>query len=114
AAATSRSGRGAPLARAIGVGRGVDTVVDATAGLGRDAAALAAAGLSVAMVERHPVLAVLLEDALARARRDAPELAARLTFVHADAFDVLAHWSPPPDAVLIDPMFPDRGKTALP
>lgn len=56
------------LLRAVGAGAG-STVLDATAGWGRDASALAClAGARVIMVERHPVAAALLADGLRRAR----------------------------------------------
>ena len=70
--------------RAIGVDRGVRTVVDATAGLGRDAFALAAVGASVTLIERDPVLAALLDDAIARAPEtdaDTAAIVARLTLL---------------------------------
>ncbi|CEM30683.1 unnamed protein product [Vitrella brassicaformis CCMP3155] len=44
-------------------------VWDMTAGLGRDAAVLAAAGCTVRMLERHPGLAALLEDGVQRLHR---------------------------------------------
>ena len=41
--------------------------VDATAGLGDDSLLLAAAGFDVVLIERNPVIAALLQDALERA-----------------------------------------------
>jgi 16S rRNA (guanine1516-N2)-methyltransferase len=41
-------------------------IIDATAGWGRDAAVLASFGAEVLMLERHPVMAALLSDALSR------------------------------------------------
>ncbi|WP_245932462.1 class I SAM-dependent methyltransferase [Isoalcanivorax indicus] len=83
-------------------------LVDATAGLGRDAALLAAAGWQVVMLERHPVLHALLADGLARA----PLLAGRLTLVQADSCAWLAQSSEAPTVVYLDPMFPARDKSA--
>lgn len=106
------------VARALGVHerRGL-RVVDATAGWGRDSAVLAALGCEVTMIERHPVVAALLQDALARASRDAHaivrELGARLQLRCGDARELLDAWSgAPPDAILMDPMFPERGGSA--
>ncbi|MCX2957807.1 MAG: class I SAM-dependent methyltransferase, partial [Serratia symbiotica] len=49
-------GRGEAVARAVGLkGSELPDVVDATAGLGRDAFVLAALGCRVRMLERHPV-----------------------------------------------------------
>lgn len=67
-------GRGEAVARAVGIkGDYLPDVVDATAGLGRDAFVLAAVGCHVRMVERHPVVAALLDDGLARGYAD-PEI----------------------------------------
>jgi 16S rRNA (guanine1516-N2)-methyltransferase len=104
------------LARAVGALGPRTVVLDATAGLGRDAFRLAALGATVVAAERSPVLAVLLEDGLRRAGRD-PALAAclggRLSVRASDARELLGGaWAP--DVVLIDPMYPDAGRSALP
>jgi 16S rRNA (guanine1516-N2)-methyltransferase len=111
-------GRKDPIARAIGLGAGTRRVLDATAGLGRDAFLFAWLGCEVTAVERSRVVAALLRDALARARA-VPEvdaiLAARLHVVEDDARQVLAGLPEDarPDAVYIDPMYPPRRGSAL-
>jgi len=117
-AVSRRSGPRLEVARAVGVKRGHrPTVLDATAGLGQDAFALAAIGCRVTMIERHPVVAALLADGLARAQRD-PELAmvaARLQLIVGDALELMHQPATPrPEAVLLDPMYPHRSKQALP
>lgn len=90
------------------------TCVDATAGLGEDALLLAAAGFKVTLCERDHAIAALLADALDRAGR-IPELTAvvaRMELVEADSTEVLAGLSAPPDVVYLDPMFPERTKSA--
>ncbi|SPW27561.1 Ribosomal RNA small subunit methyltransferase J [Edwardsiella tarda] len=65
-------GRGEAVAKAVGIKGGyLPDVVDATAGLGRDAFVLAALGCRVRMLERHPVVAALLDDGLQRGYADA-------------------------------------------
>ena len=103
------------LVRAVRV-KGVPAphVVDATAGLGDDALLLAAAGCRVTMFERDPVIAALLDDALARARED-PRLAgiaARMELAEGDSVTGLRSLAEPPDVVYLDPMFPGRTKSA--
>ena len=102
------------LVRAVKIkGIAEPLVVDATAGLGEDAFLLAAAGCRVLLFERDPVIAALLRDALERAKAD-PEtapIASRLTLRPEDSIPVLPTLSP--DVVLLDPMFPERKKTAL-
>ncbi len=104
------------LARAIGLHKRTDLhVLDATAGLGRDAWTLAALGARVDMAERQPLLAALLSDALARALDDPAlcDIAARVQVLAEDAAALLAsgeRW----DVIHLDPMYPDHGRRALP
>lgn len=88
-------------------------VLDSTAGLGRESVLAAALGCTVIACERSPVVAVLLRDGLARAAASGlVEITARITLREGDARDVLKTLDSPPDVVLVDPMFPERGKTA--
>lgn len=86
-------------------------ILDATAGWGRDAALLASFGADVVMLERQPVMAALLTDALARMQNT--DL--KLSLICADAADYLQSLSSTerPDVIYIDPMHPVRQKAAL-
>ncbi len=112
-------GRGQPLARAIGLKRGATpTVIDATAGLGRDAFVLACLGCTVHLLERSPIIAALLRDGLERAVLDAvigALVAERMQLQVADAQRYLRQLDPDqhPDVVYLDPMYPHRRKSAL-
>lgn len=88
--------------------------VDATAGLGEDSILLAAAGFSVTMFEANPVIAALTHDALQRALAvpELADIAARMTLVHADSIQALPALDFSPDVVLLDPMFPEKRKSA--
>ncbi len=101
------------LARAVGAKPGV-TVLDCTAGLGRDAYLLAHLGCTVTMLERSPVLAMLVADALKRASSnpDMKATAARLRLIQTDALSYLGDVSAIPDVITLDPMFPVRKKSA--
>lgn len=112
-------GRSQPLARAIGLKGGANpTVVDATAGMGRDAFVLACLGASVTLLERSPILAALLADGLQRAAVD-PQLdttiPARMKLLEANAIQWLktCPTGQRPDVVYLDPMYPHRNKSAL-
>ena len=112
-------GRQQPLARAVGLkGGGNPQVLDATAGLGRDAFALASLGCTVQLVERSLIIAVLLRHGLERAAQD-PEIGAwvreRLRLTVADSRVFMANLSANqrPDVVYLDPMYPHRSKAAL-
>lgn len=96
--------------------KGVDEpcAVDATAGLGADSFLLAAAGFTVVLFESDPVIAALLDDALKRARADErlAAIAGRMHLVEGDSIGGLAKLDVRPDLVLLDPMFPERRKSA--
>src|SRR5262245_15511678 len=107
--------RGHPLVRAAGIKKDrLPSIVDATAGLGRDAFLLASAGAVVTLIERSGEVHALLRDALARAPGASPVLAevvGRMTLIHGDAKDLLPELEP--DVVIVDPMHPPRRNTAL-
>ena len=110
-------GRGQHLARAIGLKKYPHpVVVDATAGLGRDAFVLAALGCRVTMLERSAVVAALLEDGLQHARDSDDEavrnIAQQMQLVHTDAIGWLESNSSMADVIYLDPMFPGRKKSA--
>lgn len=104
------SRRRQPLARALGAK--TRTVFDATAGWGRDAALAALMGFDVLAAERCAVVSAMLTDGLVRAEANPSlslALGGRLSFKHGDACEILAaadgDGTPPPDAILIDPMW---------
>ena len=91
------------------------TAIDATAGLGEDSLLLAAAGFQVKLYERNPIIYELLGDALKRAAKT-PELAeivARMQLFHEDSIQAMKRLEASPDVILLDPMFPERQKSAL-
>lgn len=115
--------------------------LDMTAGLGEDSFLLAAAGFDVTLCEMDETIALLLEDALERAAADeaTADIAARMHLVKGDSLEVLASLagmaeaadapdvSEPAfnlagedapcsskafDVIYLDPMFPERRKSA--
>jgi 16S rRNA (guanine1516-N2)-methyltransferase len=118
-------GRGQAVARAVGLKRAkvAPRVVDATAGLGRDAFILATLGCPVLALERHVDVFALFQDGLRRAFLDeetADALGDRLQLQNADALSLLREWPGGvlanflPDVIYLDPMHPPRRKSALP
>lgn len=107
------------IAKAIGLNllKKKLTVLDVTAGLGGDALVLASLGCTVQLVERSRIIAALLRDGLRRAERNlalqSTVKAIQLTV--ADSKEILQHISQgdAPDIVYLDPMFPQRSKSAL-
>lgn len=103
------------LARAMGAKPSDQpTIIDATAGFGRDSFILASLGFRVRMLEQSAVVYLLLQDALARAKNDArlADIVDRLELIHADAMRFLPTLSVKPDVIYLDPMFPPRQKSA--
>ena len=108
-------GRGQAIAKAIGLKHGqTPSVVDGTAGLGRDAFVLASLGCTVTLCERHPVVHALLADGLRRAALDSDIgdwVTQRLRLLPFG--QGLADIDQQPDVVYLDPMFPHKKKAAL-
>lgn len=111
----SGEGRRQDLAKAAGFSSGVTPqIVDATAGLGRDAFFLASLGAPVTLIERSPTMHALLAEGLERARAEGgryAETVSRMTLIQGDSRVLLPQLRP--QVILIDPMHPPRDKTAL-
>lgn len=105
------------IAKAIGIKKDYyPQIVDATAGLGRDAFILASLGCQITLFERHPVVGVLLEDGLRRAGGDpiiGSWIRRRMQLVAASSFVATRMLTTKPDVIYLDPMFPHRQKSAL-
>jgi len=104
------------IAKAVGVKPGLrPTILDATAGLGKDAFLLASMGCQVSLFEKSPLVYALLQDGIKRAlsnsdaRLQQTVQSMNLTlgdFMHC-AKDAMAS-----EVVYLDPMFPPRRKSA--
>ena len=107
-------GRGQLIAKAVGLQKEKQPhVLDVTAGLGVDAFVLATLGCHVTLLERNPIIAAALKDGLARAKKDDWFRTLRLRFVECDAAAYLKNLKKLPDVIYMDPMYPERKKTAL-
>lgn len=108
-------GRGQALPKAMGLRAGkTPLVVDATAGLGRDAFLLASLGAQVVLIERSERMHELLVEGMDLAAKEGGELRdiiGRMTLLKGDAKDLLPELSG--EAILIDPMHPPRNNSAL-
>ncbi len=107
-------GRGQDLPKAAGMKNGHNpVVVDATAGLGRDAFLLASLGAQVTLIERSEKMFELLNDALQRAAKmdETAQIIARMNLIFGDAMQLLPNLNP--EVILVDPMHPPRGNSAL-
>lgn len=110
-------GRGEAVAKAVGIkGNELPSVIDATAGLGRDAFVLASIGCQVRLVERHPAVYLLLQDGLQRAYQDeeiGAMLQQNLRLLEVHHINELNPKTDFADVVYLDPMYPHKQKSAL-
>ena len=111
-------GKNQMILKATGLNKHKPSIMDLTAGLGRDSFVLATAGAQVTMLERQPIVAALLADGLRRLRSagDDAELviAQRLLLQQGDSLNCAAALAAQaaPDVIYLDPMFPERSKSA--
>jgi len=107
------------LARAVGIKSGIrPSVLDTTAGLGKDSFLLATMGCKVTMIERSPLLAELLRDGLERIANSSGNdllIHNRITLIQGNAIAYMAEQEKnlPPDTIYLDPMYPHSRKSAL-
>jgi 16S rRNA (guanine1516-N2)-methyltransferase len=106
------SRRDEPLPRAIGLARrtGPLSVVDATAGLCRDAMVLSHLGCEVAALERIPALVMLVLDAIESSAFAAP---LRVAAVDAVPWLQVLTQEQRPAVVYLDPMFSESGSAQV-
>lgn len=106
-----------PLLRALGwKSNERKNLFDLTAGLGRDSALLFFAGFNVTMFERNPILQILLQVALMEIPQ--AEFSQTWRLMEQDAICYLtarevAEKREPIDLIYLDPMYPERKKSAL-
>lgn len=125
-------GKGQTIAKAVGLNKYASPLIlDATAGMGKDAFVFASLGARVMLMERSPISAALLNDALQRAATDSTiaPIIERMSLIFADARQLTLNQEtnlilfndlrtlqqkqlPRPDVVYLDPMFPHRKKSA--
>ena len=109
-----RAGHNEPIGRAVGVkAERQPRVLDATAGLGRDAFVLADLGCSVTLCEELSPVAYLLTEAVASGMISSVEkvraAAEQMQVICADSRELDTTGF---DVIYLDPMFPSRTKTA--
>lgn len=104
------------LARALGLTHRIHPkIVDATAGLARDSFILASLGFDIQLIERSSIVYALVQDGMRRAAENShvAPIVNRLHLIQADAIAWLQTCMDPPDVIYLDPMFPERHKSAL-
>lgn len=113
----NHNGKNELIARAMGLGKGVDHVFDLTCGLAEDAVFLTQLGFKVTAVERNKIIFEILSRALLIAHEN-KKLAA-LQIIHQDSIvflesEYFKKLEKQNCAIYLDPMFPEKKKSALP
>ena len=85
-------------------------IIDATAGLGRDALILSSLVERVILIERVPWVSALLEDGLKNSIEHLPYLS-NTRVICSDSKKFLLNLKTKPDAIYLDPMFENMGKS---
>jgi 16S rRNA (guanine1516-N2)-methyltransferase len=101
-------GKSELIAKAVGLPKGPQKVFDATVGLAQDAWFLSQLGADVEGCERSPVVYLLLKDAIDRAGVE------HLKVHFGDSIEYIQKNSQNFSVIYIDPMFPEKKKSALP
>lgn len=111
-------GKNQAIAKAVGLNKGMTPkVLDATAGMGKDAFVLASLGCSVTLVERQQPIYALLVDGFRRAEQSEhlPWFHERMSLQFNSSHTALEQAiveKQEYDVVYLDPMFPHREKSA--
>ena len=108
--------RNQEIIKAIGVKKDFKPkVLDTTAGLGRDSFILANLGCKVIMLERNPVIYLLLQNAIENARLNSitKGIVDNLTLVNINSVQYLQNLKEHFDVIYVDPMFPKTNKSRL-
>lgn len=103
------------LIKAIGVKNNYKPrVLDTTAGLGRDSFMLANFGCKVVMLERNPIIYLLLNNAIENAKNSPiKNIMENLVLLNLDSITYLQNLKDCFDVIYIDPMFPKTNKSRL-
>jgi len=109
-------GKNQPLMKAIQIQKGL-SILDATAGLGKDMLGFAFMGAKVLAIEENEIVYSLLQDGLNRAWQDTSfqkRFSENIEILHANSLEYLNSLKPDyyPDVVYLDPMYPQIEKTA--
>lgn len=105
-----------PLFKAMAIEKG-ESIIDGTAGLGKDALSFCHFGCQVTAIEDNPTIFSLLEDGLQRAFLNPHfknKFDGKIQLVQGSTLDYLKTLSQNPDTIYLDPMYPVEEKSAKP
>lgn len=103
------------LFRAVGINKDTKTIVDTTAGLGKDSFLFSLYGTNIIMLEQNSLIYNITKDAINRAvnNKELSNFVKKIQFFNCNSIDFLKNNDVKPDCVYLDPMFPKTNKNAL-
>lgn len=97
--------------------RNLPRIIDATAGFAQDSFILASLGFEITLLERSTTIYTLLTAAMTQAKQDpnVEPIINRMHLIQTDSIQYLASLKSKekPNIIYLDPMFPERKKSAL-
>ena len=104
------------ILKAIGIKKDQNLkVLDTTAGLGRDSFILANFGCKITMLERNPIIFLLLQNAIENSKNnlEIAKTIQNMTLINQNSIEYLKNLKENFDVIYIDPMFPKTNKSRL-
>lgn len=104
------------ILKAIGIKKDQNLkVLDTTAGLGRDSFILANFGCKITMLERNPIIFLLLQNAIENSKNnlEIAKTTQNMTLINQNSIEYLKNLKENFDVIYIDPMFPKTNKSRL-
>lgn len=104
------------ILKAVGIKKDLNLkVLDTTAGLGRDSFILANFGCKITMLERNPIIYILLQNAIENSKNnlEITKITQNMTLINQNSIEYLENIKENFDVIYIDPMFPKTNKSRL-
>ena len=104
------------ILKAIGIKKDSNLkILDTTAGLGRDSFILANFGCKITMLERNPIIFLLLQNAIENSKNNSEiaKTTQNMTLINQNSIEYLNNLKENFDVIYIDPMFPKTNKSRL-
>ena len=111
------AGKNQELEKACGVKNNIKTLIDATAGMGKDSFILASYNIKIIMIEQNKLIYYLLKDGIERGKNsnitEIQNICNNMTLYNDDSINFLKNYNGKVDCIYLDPMFTKENKKSL-
>lgn len=112
------SGKNQDLEKACGINKNTKTIIDTTAGMGKDSFILASYDVKIIMIEKNKLIYYLLKDGIERAinsnNQKIKNICKNMTLYNSNSIDFLQNFYEKVDCIYLDPMFTkENGKSLV-